>query len=220
MSKLPWIDDEHLNDAVSRMLKLAKAAKDKAPIRIKENVVDPFSSIILAATFDLGDVRTLSTIQQTNSASAGISSAVGKFHQQVLGSIDGFRNHDAGYDLECSDQKIIAEIKNKHNTMNESNRQKVVDELDTAVRQKTGSWVAYLVVVIPKKPKRYRKKLRNREVYEIDGASFYALATGSETALHDLYCAVEEIAASYNPNIRRDEILRYCKRALEEGIPK
>ena len=183
MSKLSWIDDERLNDAVSRMLQRAQKAKDKAEVRIKENVVDPFSSIILAATIDLDDVMKLSDIQQITSMSSGISSAVGNFHQEVLGFVEGFRNHDAGYDLECSDKQIVAEIKNKHNTMNASNREKVINDLDTAVRQKTGSWAAYLVVIIPGKPRRYKKKLRNR-VYEIDGASFYALATGSETAVY------------------------------------
>ncbi len=220
MCKLSWIDDEHLNDAVSRMLQRAQDAKNQAANRIRKNVVDPFSSIILAATIDLDDVSTLSTIQQINSTSSGISSAVGDFHQQVLGSVDGFSNHDAGYDLESSDKQVIAEIKNKHNTMNASNREKVINELDTAVRQKAGSWVAYLVVIIPGRPKRYRKKLTNREVYEIDGASFYELVTGSETALYDLYYAVEEITASRRPMIRTDEILGYCKTALEAGIPK
>ncbi len=56
MSKLPWIDDKHLNDAVSRMLQRAQDAKDEAATRIRKNVVDPFSSIILTATIDLDDV--------------------------------------------------------------------------------------------------------------------------------------------------------------------
>ena len=40
----------------------------------------------------------------------------------ILGSVDGWDNHDAGYDLECDARIILAEIKNKWNTMNSSNR--------------------------------------------------------------------------------------------------
>ncbi len=45
-------------------------------------------------------------------------SAIGRFHQGVLGGVHGFKNHDAGYDIENKQRKIIAEIKNKYNTMN------------------------------------------------------------------------------------------------------
>lgn len=86
---------------------------------------------------------TLSKVQQINSASIGISSAVGHFHQKILGSVEGFINHNTGYDLECVDRKIIAEVKNKHNTMNEQNRDKVVGDLETALSQKQGDWTAY-----------------------------------------------------------------------------
>lgn len=59
------------------------------------------------------------------------------------------------YDLECAEKRILAEIKNKHNTMNKSNRQQVEDDLRTAISQKSGKWDAYLVLIMPRKPQRY-----------------------------------------------------------------
>ncbi len=45
---------------------------------------------------------------------------------------------------------MLAEVKNKHNTMNQSNRNQVIDDISTAVRQKGRGWQGYLVTIIPK----------------------------------------------------------------------
>ena len=220
MDRLEWISDGQLEQAVETLLQRASNAYDEAANRIVQNVVDPFSSLVVATTIDsIKEASTLSAVQQINSATQAISNAVGDFHQEVLGGIDGFVDHDAGYDLESPDRKIIAEIKNKHNTMNAGSRRGVVADLDTAMRQKRGAWSAYLVIIVPKKPQRYKKRLTDREVYEVDGATFYTLATGSETALHDLYHAVESVAIQMRPHIRANGILGYCKNALDRGIP-
>lgn len=115
---------------------------------------------------------------------------------------------------------ILAEVKNKHNTMNASNRIKVVDDLDTAIRQKGRGWTGYLVIIIPKMPRRYRKKLTTREIYEIDGASFYELVTRYPTALHDLYFSVERVMKEHSPDAENGDIFEYCKNVLRKGIPE
>ena len=220
MNGLPWIDDRVLRHVVLTMLERAQDASNHAPERIKKNVIDPFSSLIIAAATGISEEDDLTSVQQVNSASSGISNAIGNFHQQILGAVDGFDNHDAGYDLESPEKLILAEVKNKHNTMNASTREKVVSDLDTAVRQKAGNWTGYLVIVIPAKPDRYKKQLTKREVYEIDGASFYELATGYSSALHDLYYAVEDITTERYPGLQSRAILDYCETALHEGIPE
>ena len=90
-----------------------------------------------------------------------------------MSSVRGWADHDASYDIENERLKILAEVKNKHNTMSSKNRKIVVDDLVTAVEIKRG-WRAYLVIVIPKKPQRYRKPIHiSKPVFEIDGSSFY-----------------------------------------------
>lgn len=218
MSRLTWLKDEALVEAVTELMRRSNDAIDNASDRIGKNVIDPFASIALAAATSPKNAKVLLKIQGMASASSGVSSAVGWFHQAILGSVDGFVNHDAGYDIECQSRKIIAEIKNKYNTLNAGNREQVEQDLKTAIKQKRGKWKAYLVIIIPKRLKRYKKKILNsQDVYEIDGASFYEMATGSETALHDLYDAVVDVVAEkYKIN---KAVLGHCKDILKDGIP-
>ena len=97
--------------------------------------------------------------------------------------------------------------------MNASNREKVISDLDTAVRQKGQGWTAYLVIIVPKKPERFKHHHGNRAVYEIDGASFYELVTGEANALHDLFEALcENLPIS-------DEVGAYCLQVMQSSIP-
>ncbi|MDE2760320.1 MAG: Eco47II family restriction endonuclease [Paracoccaceae bacterium] len=180
--------------------------------RKQKNIVDPFSSLLIAHSFNLETATELDNLENSSAALRGISNPLGKFHQTILGAIPGWSDHDAGYDLECVDKSIIAEVKNKHNTMNASNRAKVIEDLETAIRQKRGNWSAYLVQIIPKSPHR-DKKLVGKRVYEIDGASFYALATGYDNALHelfDIFC--ERLSLS-------DSICKHCKNVMAATLP-
>ena len=160
-----------------------------------KNVVDPFATLVMAAKMGITEERNLIGFQSLVSSIRNISSAVGSFHQTILGSIAGWENHDAGYDLENQDRKLLAEVKNKWNTMNATNKAAVVDDLDTAVRQKGRGWEGYLVLVVPRTPNRYTVDISRspaRSVCEIDGASFYELATGQPNALAELYECVDE----------------------------
>ncbi len=212
-NKLDWIDQEDLQAAINHLQTKAKTAIKEAEKRRDKNVVDPFYSVLIASSFDLKTIKELNNLQDAGSALRGISNYLGEFHQFVLGSIDGWVNHDAGYDLACPEKMIIAEIKNKHNTMNSSNKEIVVNQLDTALRQKQGNWKAYVVHVIPKKPKRSTKILTNRGVYEIDGASFYHLATGFPNAIHNLFNMFCEML------FLSDEICEYCKHIMTDSLP-
>ena len=143
-----------------------------------------------------------------------MSNALGFFHQEILAGVQGWANHDAGYDLECPARQILAEVKNKHNTMNASNREKVIGDLDTAVRQKGRGWTGYLVIVVPRVRRRYETPLgTNRPVSEIDGASFYHKVTGDPNALHDLFDVLcDELTES-------QEIADYCCQVMTDSIP-
>lgn len=220
MTHLAWLPDEVLYSAINELEERASLAREKAGQRMLQNTVDPFTSLMIAHTYRVGSPKELQDLQETASAQSGVASAVGHFHQQILGSIEGWTNHDAGYDLENRNARIVAEIKNKHNTMNATNRNQVQADLDTAVQQKGRNWRGYLVIIIPRTPARYEKRLENctRPVYEIDGASFYTLATGGvQTALHDLYTITASmLQQKYSMAC---EISEYCKAQLIESIP-
>lgn len=210
--KLRWLSIDAFDQAISQMVDSCEDTKHDARIRSQKNVIDPFQSIIVASTFGIKSKKELDNLQDINSTLRGLSSAVGNFHQVILSNIDGWTNHDRGDDLECNHDQIIAEIKNKHNTMNASNRQKVLDDLKVAIKQRKRGWIAYLVIIIPKKPVRYKKEISNN-VYEIDGASFYKIATGFPNAIHELFDAL------LNRLELRPELVDYCQDVLNQSLP-
>ena len=214
MPKLDWITDTALDDAITKFRQLAHDSLADAERRQRQNVVDPFLSLMIASTFGADTRESLRQLQNGSSALRGMANALGYFHQEVLGGIEGWVNHDAGYDLECESRQLLAEVKNKHNTMNAPNRLQVTADLDTAVRQKGRGWVGYLVVIIPKHPERYEIRIGNaRPVFEIDGASFYHKATGDPNALHDLFDVLStELDAP-------PEIADYCRGVMTTSIP-
>ncbi len=209
-----WIDSDFMDQAIDELLLSSKRALEEAPSRQKANVVDPFQSLVVASTFEVKSVDHFESLQAINSSLRGISNALGHFHQTILGAVPGWINHDAGYDLECKKRRLIAEVKNKHNTMNSNNRSKVEDDLRTAIKQKpTRDWTAYLVIVVPKKPNRYQKSI-GANMYEIDGASFYELATGYSDALHQLFDAVCRRVDT------TDDLQLRCRELFRESMPR
>lgn len=140
---------------------------------------------------------------------------VGTFHQQILGHVEGWQNTGTGnvVDLVNLNQKIVAEIKNKYNTVKGSDKVKIYDQLETQVMTKGHhfkGFTAYYVEVIPSGEQRYNKEFTpsdntigqqrkaNPLIRQIDGYSFYALATGVPDALSQLFSvlpdAIEEVS--------------------------
>lgn len=219
MSDIPvWISETDLRRAINKFVSRANNAKRYSNTRMGKNVVDPFSSLIVASTLNVDSMEALISIQQNASALGGIYNALGDFHQQVLSSVDGWTNHVASYDLENTTKKVLAEIKNKHNTMNSKNREAVEGKLNSALQVKGKGWTAHLVIIIPKNPSRYKKQLvMNRPVYEIDGASFYELVTGEHNALQNLFHATTNILSSEDKIPQN--VVRYCRGIYRTNMP-
>ncbi len=73
-----------------------------------------------------------------------------------------------------------------------------------------------MVIIIPKKPKRYKTQLiPSRPLFEVDGASFYEMVTGAPTAMRDLFIAMTDIL---DRRISRD-VKNYCQTVFEKAIP-
>ena len=209
---LSWISSDSLALHIDTLQEAASRASSGAETKRRKNVIDPFSSLLVASAFDVNEAAKLIALQNVESGLRGMSNALGQFHQNVLASVDGWEDHNKGYDLKCPRRCILAEIKNKWNTMNTGNRREVVRELETAIRQKSGQWHGYLVLVIPKNPTRYEVELSSR-VYEIDGASFYHKVTGEPNAIHDLFdhlCCVMKQSA---------DIVGHCRIIMEKTLP-
>ena len=222
MNLLPWISDDDLTQATQTLFSGAQKAHKYISKRRKQNTIDPFYSLVIASTWGIKSHSDLVSMENTASAMRGVSNALGTFHQDVLGSVSGWKNHDKVYDLLNESRKILVELKNKHNTMNSKNTEKVISSLWEAVNEKDGGveWQGYLVRIIPKKPERYKKKVNsNQNVFDMDGASFYEEATGHPNALHDLF---DVLCDKIFPTIQRvvsQDIKDYCAGIFKESLP-
>ena len=202
MPYLDFISDEKLEEFTREVLEKTQKKADEAEISLYNNVVDPFSALFDSArqntTVDLWiEQEKARQVQKT------LQNALGKFHQKVIGEIPGWHDAQTGgsYDVGNDNRKIIAEIKNKHNTMNSSSAPGVYLKLSNHLQYSHKGYTAYLIEIIPKSKKSYDKPwspnltlytLRD-DIRRIDAKSFYELATGNKDSLFDLYLALPKV---------------------------
>ena len=185
MPRFNWIPDDVLEVATSTFVDSIARGREENRARLHRNVLDPFLLASIAHMFNAETVDDVLDYGANSAAIGSIGNALGRFHQQVLGGADGWRDHDRGFDLISDQRRLLAEVKNKHNTMNSSNRRQVEDDLKAALRQRQSGWTAYLAIIIPKNPERYRNELAPN-LFEIDGASFYEIVSGQDNAIHEV----------------------------------
>ncbi len=203
MAHLSFISDAALTAAVTRLLTVADEAVSQSIIAAGRNKIDPFGVLFEMAGFNLS-YESWQSAEATRQAQKTLTNEVGLFHQHILGSIAGWTNLGTGavVDLVCEKRKIVAEVKNKHNTVKGSNKVTVYDDLERAVATKGHihfGYTAYYVEIIPSSKTGYDKpftpsdnktglaRKANERIRIIDGRTFYALATGVPDALNQLH---------------------------------
>jgi hypothetical protein len=209
MTYVSFIKDDDFRKIISEILDIASAAKKKADTKFNRNVIDPFSVLIEIGGFDINfDTWVIS--EKTRQAQKSLSNHVGLLHQKLLGCIEGWADLGVGQliDVVNLEKKIIAEIKNKHNTIKGADKIGLYKELDNLVMMKGHQYkdfTAYYVEIVPKKADRYNicfipsdkskgsKCSPNEKVRQIDGASFYALVTGIDDALEQIFKALPQV---------------------------
>jgi hypothetical protein len=209
MSWLPWIEDSNLKTEVYSLLSIAKDAQIAAVDEFGKNVIDPFAAIFEMSGFDI-DFNSWKISETTRQAQKTLQNHIGDFHQNILGYSIGWTNMKVGnvIDLLSESDKIIAEVKNKYNTISGGKLSDLYHSIDGLISPKSSiykGFTAYYVAVIPKKSERYNKPFTpsdkdkgekcpaNEHIREIDGASFYSLVTGSDTALEDLFDVLPDV---------------------------
>lgn len=198
VSQLTFISDEQLEALVKNLLDKAQLAADKAEKNLYKNVVDPFSAVFDSSRQGIALVEWLEQ-EKSRQIQKTLQNFVGEFHQSVIGFAPGWENLGVGdvIDLVNRDKKIIAEIKNKHNTMNNDAQLHVYDKLQKNLDYGYRGFTAYVVNIVPKYPKptnlvynpseRGTRRPERQDIRKIDGKSFYALATDDKKALDKLY---------------------------------
>lgn len=172
-------------------------------------MIDPFSAIFEMSGFAI-DYETWLKSETTRQAQKTLQNHIGDFHQNILGYSKGWTNMKVGsvVDLVSSEHSIVAEIKNKHNTISGGKLSDLYYSLDGLISPKSSiykGYIAYYVTIIPKTQKRFNIPFTpsvkekgercpvNENIRQIDGASFYSLVTGSDNALEDLFDVLPDV---------------------------
>ena len=208
MTYLTWIADDDLKACVREVLTKGLAGIAKSDKSFYRNGVDPFSALFDAACQGITLEQWLN-LERKRQAQKTLQNALGNFHQKLLSHVNGWEIPALNFvDLISEKTKVVAEVKNKHNTVKKSDLKAVYNELQAAVLHKTSKYhgyTAYYVTVIPASTKRFEKEFTpsdnetktvrqaNKQILEIDGYSFYALVTGEQDALKQLYLALPKV---------------------------
>jgi len=218
MPYLTWITDTALKIAVRHLIQITIDAQTEAESNFHKNVVDPFSALFQMAGFNL-DFNTWRSNEIRRQSQKTMQNAVGAFHQEILGNLSPNPNRwedlrvGQTIDIRSQPLRIIAEVKNKWNTVSFGNLSDLYKKLDNLVNDTHGEysgWKAYYVPIISKVPGRYERhftpsdKSRRGQrcrtddnILETDGASFYALVTRDEFALRDLFSVLPTVVRDY-----------------------
>lgn len=141
-----------------------------------------------------------------------INNSIGTFHEQVLGGIKGYEiGNLSGYDIKAEDNSLFAEIKNKHNTMNSSSSEALFQKLSRFANDYKKS-KCYWVQILAKgsfnelwKGEINGKEYSHSRVFKISGDQFYALLSGQEDSLYQLYRILPKAINDYLKLIEKND---------------
>ena len=205
MSYVPYLSDDVLQALVKEVVDYILATQQREEAKLHKNVIDPFSAIFdgVVLQFELEDWIKKEKSRQVQKT---VQNKIGEFHQAILGSLPGWENLGTGkgLDVRNNSRKIIAEIKNKHNTVKGNHLYVIYDELLSELNKpEYQEFTAYFVQIVPKSIKpcdrpftpSYQGKRRpiNQNLRQISGQKFYDLATGIPGSLSMLFNVLPDV---------------------------
>jgi hypothetical protein len=197
---LPFINDENLYAIVKPLVTLIEKTAEEEAKSMNRNTIDPFSALFDAAKQNITLTDWLNQ-EKSRQVQKTLQNAIGIFHQEILGAMPQWQSLPVGgiIDVKNDNKKIIAEIKNKHNTTNSSSAEALYDHLYGVLNNSYKGYTAYHVQIIPKSRNVYDKpytpsaRPSNKSIRVIDGKSFYAMASGYNDALKMLYIVLPKV---------------------------
>lgn len=207
-----FISDDHLLECIGNLHKSYLKAKNNISKKtFYKNKVDT-----VKLTFDarLNNIDEESLIQAEilRQIDKSINNSIGTFHEQVLGGIKGFEvGILSGYDVKAVDNSLFADVKNKHNTMNSKSAEALFQTLARYADDNKKS-KCYCVQILAKKSFCNlwagiinHKEYSHSRVYKISGDQFYALLSGQDDAMFQLYKALPTAINDYLKSADQNE---------------
>lgn len=207
-----FISDEHLLYCIGNLHKAYLKAKNNVSKKsFYSNKVDTIK-LTFDAKFNDIDEESLIQSEILRQIDKSINNSIGTFHEQILGGIEGFEMGNlSGFDIKATDNTLFADIKNKHNTMNSSSAESLFQKLkgyaDTYKQAK-----CYWVQILAKSSfnELWNGEINGKEyshsrVYKISGDQFYALLSGQNDALSQLYKSLPVAIKDYLDSIEKNK---------------
>lgn len=189
-----FITDDHLLRCIENLYKsYIDAKKEFTKVKFYKNKVDTFK-LTFDSKFNELSEEELIKLEMARQIDKSVNNAIGTFHEEVLGGIEGFSSGKlSGYDIKAEDSSLFAEIKNKHNTMNSSSAESAFQKLARFADDNRKA-KCYLVQILAKQSflRKWEGIINGKEyshsrVFIVSGDRFYGLLTGDENALYNLY---------------------------------
>ena len=209
-----FISDKHLLKCIENLHKSYIKAKNNITKKsFYSNKVDTikltFDSKFNAISED--DLIQAEILRQIDKS---INNSIGTFHEEILGGIKGFEiGNLSGFDIKAIDDTLFADIKNKHNTMNSSSAEALFQKLARYADDNKKA-KCYWVQILAKKSfnELWKSEINGKEyshsrVYKISGDQFYALLSGQDDALFQLYRALPKAIKDHLKSIEQDKAL-------------
>ena len=189
-----FISDEHLLYCIANLHKAyLKAKKNITKKNFYSNKIDTIK-LTFDAKFNEINEEDLIQNEILRQIDKSINNSIGTFHEQILGGIDGFEMGNlSGFDIKSTDNTIFADIKNKHNTMNSSSAESLFQKLKGyADEYKKAKCFWVQILAKGSFNEKWTADINGKEyshsrVYKISGDQFYALLSGQDDALSQLY---------------------------------
>lgn len=201
MAYVSFISDEHLISCIEKLYNVYERAKSEFTLnKFYENQIDPIKLMFDMNFFGVSEEELIAREIQRK-IDKTISNAIGTFHEEILGGIEGYKNHPVGYGYDITDDQcelLFADVKNKHNTVKGKNLPDLFDELEIFIQGKPNA-NAYWVQIISSGQSFYENwtipshDKYNPNIYKISADRFYEVLTGNRNAFAEL-CEVLPIA--------------------------
>ena len=217
-----FISDEHLLTCIGNLHNAYLKAKNN--ITKKNFYSNKVDTIKLTFDSKFNDIDEEKLIQSEilRQIDKSINNSIGTFHEQILGGIKGFEAGNlSGYDIKATDNTLFADIKNKHNTMNSSAAEALFQKLKRYADDYKQA-KCYWVQILAKgsfcelwSGDINGKEYSHSRVYKISGDQFYALLSGQQDAMFQLYKALPSAIKDYLKSAEETEEIAKNS-ALEE----
>jgi hypothetical protein len=217
-----FISDQHLLTCIGNLHNAYLKAKNN--ITKKNFYSNKVDTIKLTFDSKFNDIDEEQLIQSEilRQIDKSINNSIGTFHEQILGGIKGFEAGNlSGYDIKAIDNTLFADIKNKHNTMNSSAAEALFQKLKRYADDYKQA-KCYWVQILAKgsfcelwSGDINGKEYSHSRVYKISGDQFYALLSGQQDAMFQLYKALPIAIKDYLKSVEETEEIAENS-ALEE----